>query len=211
MSISSEARFISFEGIDACGKSTQIRLLRERLDGRNIPSILVREPGGTHVSEAIRDILLHQPHDEMDGRTEALLMTASRAQLTREIIKPTLQAGTWVLADRYADSTLAYQGGGRGLDVNRLIELNRFATYDTQPQVTFFVDIHPEEGMRRMGQQQRDRIEKEGTDFQYRVRQAYLTLVDRFPERVVVVDGHQPVTTIHEALWTELERRHFVE
>jgi dTMP kinase len=209
MSIFNRTRFITFEGIDGCGKSTQARLLLERLQAGGLAVILVREPGGTQISEAIRQILLHRDTDELADRTEALLMTASRAQLTREVILPALQAGKWVIADRYADSTLAYQGGGRGLDLDWLIQLNSFATYDLFPDISFFIDILPEVALRRQAAV-RDRIEREGADFQTRVRATYLEIIKRFPERFVAVDGHRAVEEIHEQIWQELIRRHFI-
>ena len=146
MSISNNSLFITFEGIDGCGKSTQVKMLMDRLDGKNIESLLVREPGGTRISEEIREVLLMNRNDTMAKRTEALLMTASRAQLTKEVIIPKLEAGTWVIADRFKDSTLAYQGGGRGLNLNYLIQLNEFATYELDPDITFFIDVNAEEG-----------------------------------------------------------------
>ena len=121
MSTSNKPLFISFEGIDGCGKSTQVKILLERLDQAGIDSTLVREPGGTHISEEIREVLLTNRDDTMADRTESLLMTASRAQLTHDIIIPSQEKGKFVIADRFADSTLAYQGGGRGLNLDWLI------------------------------------------------------------------------------------------
>ena len=143
MSTSKGGIFISFEGIDGCGKSTQVRLLMESLKKENIDSILVREPGGTKISEEIRTILLSNQNNNMASRTEALLMTASRAQLTNDKIIPALKNGFCVVADRFKDSTLAYQGGGRGLDLDYLIDLNNFATCDIDPDIPFNIDINP--------------------------------------------------------------------
>ena len=136
----SKGKFISFEGIDACGKSTQVKLLLAEMNKNSNCTVLVREPGGSTISEEIRQILLNDKLDDMSFRTEALLMTGSRAQLTNEKIYPTLSIGKNVIADRYSDSTLAYQGGGRGLDIKWLIELNRFATNNLNPDVTFLLD-----------------------------------------------------------------------
>ncbi len=209
MSISTEARFLSFEGIDGCGKSTQARKLVERFNQRGISTILVREPGGTRISEAIREILLERKTNELTARTESLLMTASRAQLTQEVIVPNLEAGKWVIADRFTDSTLAYQGGGRHLEIEWLIDLNAFATNRLQPHLTFYLDVFPEESFRRRRVNE-DRIEKEGLEFQARARQAYLDLAQRYLDRIVVLNGHDPVSTLHEQIWQELERRHFL-
>lgn len=179
-----KGKFITFEGIDGCGKSTQVKLLIDSLNRSENKTILVREPGGTTISEEIRDILLHRHLEDICDRTEALLMTGSRAQLTYEIIQPNLSAGINVIADRYTDSTLAYQGGGRNIELEWLIQLNRFATYNLEPNVTFFVDILPEEASRRKSQE-KDRIERAGIDLQAKVRNAYLELVDRFQDRFV--------------------------
>ncbi|MEA1882397.1 MAG: dTMP kinase, partial [Candidatus Marinimicrobia bacterium] len=157
----SKGKLITFEGIDGCGKSTQVKMLVETMNRSGVKTILVREPGGTTISEEIRDILLHRHLEDICDRTEALLMTGSRAQLTFEVIQPNLIAGNNVIADRYYDSTLAYQGGGRKLDLELLIKLNYFATYDLEPNITFFVDVLPEEAARRKSQE-KDRIERAG-------------------------------------------------
>ena len=145
MSVLNKGKFITFEGIDGCGKSTQVKMLVEKLKQLNLDVTTIREPGGTRISESIRDILLYRDTHELGERTEALLMTASRAQLTKELILPALNEGKWVIADRYADSTLAYQGGGRKVKIEWLEKLNEFATYDTIPDLTFFIDILPDE------------------------------------------------------------------
>jgi len=209
MSISNKARFISFEGIDGCGKSTQAKLLMEKLNEKECKTILVREPGGTRISESIREILLTKGMDELQDRTEALLMTASRAQLTDEVISPNLERGNWVIADRYADSTLAYQGGGRQLDVDWLIKLNDFATAELRPHLTFVVDVFPEEGFRRRHSSKPDRIEKAGLELQQKVRKMYAELAKRFPERIMIVDGHETIGNIHRSIWHEINRRFF--
>lgn len=202
--------FITFEGIDGCGKSSQARNLLQKLNDKGIQTVLVREPGGTPISEEIRDILLDKRSKGMSGRTEALLMTASRAQLTYETVIPHLRNGHWVIADRYADSTLAYQGGGRKIDMEWLIQLNQFATFETQPDITFIVDVMPEEALRRkMGED--DRIESEGVAFQHEVRKKYTELAKRFPERIFIVNGHLSEEEIHVQIWNELLRRNFID
>ncbi|HJL73862.1 MAG TPA: dTMP kinase [Candidatus Marinimicrobia bacterium] len=209
MSTSTKTRFITFEGIDGCGKSTQARLLMGKLNEEGCKSILVREPGGTRVSEAVREILLTKDMDEIQPRTEALLMTASRAQLTDEVIGPNLDKGNWVIADRYTDSTLAYQGGGRQLDLEWLIQLNNFATDALKPDMTVFVDIVPEEGKRRRESDNPDRIEKAGMDFQQNVRKMYQELAKRFADRIFVIDGHETIENIQHTIWQEITRRYF--
>ena len=202
----SKGIFITFEGIDGCGKSTQVKMLVEALNKHQRKTILVREPGGTTISEEIRDILLHRHLADICDRTEALLMTGSRAQLTYEVILPNLNQGKNVIADRYYDSTLAYQGGGRELDLDWLIKLNQFATYDLEPNVTFFVDVLPEEAIRRKSQEP-DRIERAGIELQMRVRNIYLDLANRFQERFVILDGHESIENIHGDILSELRRR----
>lgn len=204
MSISTD-RFISFEGIDGCGKSTQAQLLYDFLISHGQSVTFVREPGGTDISEAIRNILLDNNRQELADRTESLLMTASRAQLTQELIIPELDAGHWVIADRYADSTLAYQGSGRNLDLEWLIKLNDFATYQIQPKITFLVDIDPMEGQRRRSAEN-DRIEDEGLEFQKLVRQGYLKIAERFKNRIIVLNGHQSVEKLHKQIKSEISR-----
>ena len=208
MSISNNSLFITFEGIDGCGKSTQVKMLMDRLDGKNIESLLVREPGGTRISEEIREVLLMNRNDTMAKRTEALLMTASRAQLTKEIIIPKLEAGTWVIADRFKDSTLAYQGGGRGLDLNYLIQLNEFATYELDPDITFFIDVNAEEGNERRNLNYPDRIEGAGIKFQEKVREQYLKLAHMYSDRFVIIDGGETPEEIHQTIWSEIKKLH---
>ena len=196
---SSKGNFITFEGIDGCGKSTQVKMLVEAMNRSNQKTISVREPGGTVISEEIRQILLHNHLQDICDRTEALLMTGSRAQLTYQLILPKLNAGINVIADRYLDSTLAYQGGGRNIKIDWLIKLNEFATYDLEPKATFFIDVLPEEAVRRKSKE-KDRIERAGIELQTRVRKAYLELSNRFQERFVIIDGHDSIDDIHLSL-----------
>lgn len=201
MSTSNKGAFISFEGIDGCGKSTQVKLLLEKLDKEDIACSLIREPGGTQVSEEIRSVLLKTRTENMSSRAEALLMTASRAQLTKEKIKPALKDGICIIADRYKDSTLAYQGGGRGINIEYLIELNNFATYDLDPDLTILIDISSVEAKNRSVVSDLDRIESAGLEFQEEVRNLYLELADRFPERFLKIDGNESIEVIHGRIW----------
>ena len=203
------AKFITFEGIDGCGKSTQARLLLDHMNNSGVETILVREPGGTNISESIREILLHSSSSQMGDRTESLLMTASRAQLTQELIVPNMDQGKFVIADRYSDSTLAYQGGGRNLDIEWLIELNNYATFTLLPDITFFVDIRPDEALRRQDSD-KDRIEGEGIEFQTRVRKTYQILAERFNDRYVIIDGYAEKGDIHQKVLNEMKRRKFI-
>ena len=209
MSSSNNAKFITFEGIDGCGKSTQAKLLLEYMNKSGVETILVREPGGTNISESIREILLHSSSGQMGDRTESLLMTASRAQLTEEVIIPNMDQGKFIIADRYSDSTLAYQGGGRNLDIEWLIELNNYATFTLLPDITFFVDIRSEEALRRLDSN-KDRIEGEGIEFQARVRKTYHELAERFNDRYVILDGYGEIDDIHQKVLNEMIRRKFI-
>ncbi len=201
-----DAKFITFEGIDGCGKSTQAELFHQWILDQGYQSILVREPGGTQVSESVREILLNRVDLELYDRTEALLMTASRAQLTKEVILPNLEKGTWVVTDRFADSTLAYQGGGRGLSVDWLKQVNNFATYSLEPDITFIVDVSPEEGQKRRSGED-DRIESAGLSLQYRVREQYDSLAKEQPQRIVVIDGMRGMNEIQTEIRNEFVRR----
>ena len=210
MYISSRERFITFEGIDGCGKSTQARSLIERLNNNDIATCFVREPGGTPVSEEIRTVLLENRDERMCNRTEALLMTGSRAQLTKDVIIPALEKGKWVIADRYTDSTIAYQGGGRGLDIKWLLQLNDFATYGTIPDLTIIVDIDPEEAKRRTNKSAPDRIESAGIGFQEKIRKQYKELIKLFPDRCMSIDGNSSSDVISSFVWDEIKNRKFI-
>ena len=203
--------FITFEGIDGSGKSTQANLLIDRLSSLKIENLFLREPGGTTISEEIRTVLLNNRKDEMSSRTEALLMCASRAQLTKDIIIPEMKAGKWIIADRFADSTLAYQGGGRGIDLDWLIRLNAFATYGIEPDLTFYIDIDPEVGFQRRKDLASDRIENAGVEFQRDIRKKYLEIVNNFSDRIVKVDGNLSVEDISKFIWNIIIDRTSVE
>ena len=207
MSTSINTFFISFEGIDGCGKSTQAKKLIDRLNKCSIDVCHVREPGGTDISEEIRSVLLSNRDSEMAGRCEALLMSASRAQLTKNIIIPSLKNGKWVIADRYSDSTLAYQGGGRGIDFKSLIELNHFATYGIQPDISFFIDIEAEEGFNRRKHLPSDRIENAGVDFQKEIRNKYFEIIDYFQDRYICIDGNLDIERISNIIWKEIRKK----
>ena len=183
-------QFITFEGPEGCGKSTHIRRLAERLIGAGVPVLLTREPGGTPTGEAIRRLLQHESDDAaMAARTEVLLFCASRAQLVEQVIAPALTRGTWVLSDRFADSTLAYQGYGRGFAQAALRALNAFATGGLVPDLTLLLDISVVAGLRRVGARHardgggKDRIERAARAFHERVRVGFLELARASPRR----------------------------
>jgi len=200
MSTSSKGLFVSFEGIDGCGKSTQVQLLYDRLIKEGFSTLLVREPGGTDIAEHIRTILLNKDNNEMSPRTEALLMTASRAQLTKEKIIPSLRDGICVIADRFKDSTLAYQSGGRGLDMDYLISLNDFATHNLEPDLTILLDIDAESSF-QISKNDFDRIESVGLEFQNNVRKIYIELAEKFSDRFYTINARDSISTIHSRIW----------
>jgi dTMP kinase len=199
--------FITFEGIDCCGKTTQVKLLVEKLQSENKKYILLREPGGTTISERIREILLDKKNLSMTQISELLLFSASRAQLVSEVIKPALKSNTIVICDRYVDSTIAYQGHGRGLPLGAVKTINRVATMDVMPTKTFFIDISIQEmHERRSGKRQDvDRMEMGNEEFYTRVRNGYVELAREEPNRFITVEGKQSVDAIHETIWRELE------
>ncbi len=192
--------FITFEGIDASGKSTQAKLFAEYLSLSNRNYIFVREPGGTNAGEEIRQILLHRNHT-MSGETEFLLFSAARAQLTREVILPNLDRGYIVVADRYSDSSLAYQGYGRGLDIEMVKQISSFAVSKLIPDLTFFIDIPVNEAINRMRKEMKsDRIETEGSDFFERVRRGYLKLKEEDESRFHIIDGTRDIESIQDEI-----------
>ena len=195
--------FISLEGIDGCGKSSLIEKLITRLVQHSV--LCIREPGGTVISEKIRDMLLDIKNKGIIPRTEALLYMAARSQLVEEIINPGLAAGKIVLADRYIDSTVAYQGYGRGLEINLLKTLNQFCTGGIKPHLTLLLDITPEEGERRRRTDIPDRLEKEGITFQEKVREGYLQLAREEPDRIKIIDAAKEIEAVAD------EAMHYIQ
>ncbi len=182
-------RFITFEGIDGCGKTTHARTLVERLNREGTKAVLLREPGGTAIGERVRAILLDKAHMDMAAEAELLLFTAARAQIVREVVRPALAAGTVVVLDRFTDSSEAYQGYGRGLDLEAVRQVNRFATGGLRPDLTLFLDLDEAEAAERMGvrPEASDRLDDEGASFMKRVREGYRKLAMDDPERFRVV------------------------
>lgn len=181
--------FITFEGIEGCGKSTQTKLLEEYLNNNEYKYIVTREPGGTLISEKIRQILLDVEHGEMNAETELLLYMASRSQHTGEKILPALTSGKIVICDRYYDSTIAYQGAARDLDRDFITSLTDFATFSTEPDITFLLDITVAESFERISGRGKDRLELESSEFHNKVRNEFLNLATRFKKRYYILDG----------------------
>ncbi len=201
--------FITFEGPDGSGKSTQIRLLAERLTAAGRPVLQTREPGGTEISEQIRDLLHDLKNKAMQPRAEILLFSAARAQLVEEKIKPHLAAGGIVLCDRYADSTLAYQGYGHDLDREQLRLITAFATDQLKPDLTLLFDIDAETGLRRRlaGGGEWNRMDDYALAFHQRVRAGYLELARAEPGRWVQLDAAQPAEALAADVWRVVSAR----
>jgi len=202
--------FVTFEGIEGCGKTTQIRHLTAHLEGKRQPFLLTREPGGTAISDRIRQILLSSENSRMEPATEFFLYAAARAQHIAEVVLPALRNGKTVLCDRFADATLAYQGFGRGLNLAWLEEIHNRFLQGLKPDLTFLLDLPVEEGLRRAWKRmenqavKEDRFEKEDLAFHQRVREGYLLLARREPNRIVVLDGMKDEQTLHREILNRL-------
>lgn len=205
-------KFISFEGSEGCGKSTQIERLTKRLENLKIDVIHTREPGGTDLGESIRHLLQHAPEGEnMTAESELLLFASSRAQLVREVIAPAIKKGTYVIADRFLDSTSIYQGVARGADESFLSHVHNFTVGDYYPNCTFLLDISVEEGRKRIESRsggELDRMEREPNSFFEKVRSGYLNLADSEPERFEVLDGSLSVDVIEAQIWEKLVKKY---
>ena len=199
--------FITFEGSEGCGKSTQVKRLAAHLEAAGTPVLLTREPGGTPIGEKIRHLLQFAPEGvAMRPETEVLLFEASRSQLVREVIEPALQAGQVVIADRFFDSTTVYQGAARKLDAPVVEQLNRFAVGDCRPDITFILDVDVTTARARMLRRVRpvgapDRMEQEPIEFYERVCAAYRELAAREPHRVRLLDGGRSVDEVESEIW----------
>ncbi len=193
--------FVSFEGGEGCGKSTQARALYRRLSRSDIPAALVREPGSTPLGVALRRLVKHPGDTAISPLAELLLILASRAQLVNDVIRPNLARGTMVVCDRFADSTVAYQGYGRGIDLDTVQFLNRFATQGLFPDLVVLLDIPADLGLARRKPDSRDRFEREDLAFHLRVRQGYLNMAGADPQRWLVVDGTLPRPKIETRVW----------
>jgi dTMP kinase len=200
--------FVTFEGGEGSGKSTQVARLAARLRSLGMDPLVTREPGGTALAEGIRALLLDPAH-RPSPLAEAFLLEASRSELVEQVIRPALEAGRIVLCDRYTDSTLAYQGGGRGLDPGMLAAWNRAATGGLRPELTLLFDLDPEIGLDRRGRGSpaTNRLDREALEFHLRVRARYLELVQGEPARFVVIDASQSADELERAVWEAVDSR----
>ncbi len=185
-----KGKFITIEGSEGCGKSTQSKFLVDHLTAKGFPVKLVREPGGVVISEKVREILLDKKNTRMNNECETLLYMAARAQLVEEVVMPELGRGTVLVCDRFLDSTVAYQGYGCGVSVEAIKAMGLFATKGVVPDLTFFLDLPTEEGLRRRGTE-RDRIELRSMEYHERVRAGYHQIARSEPDRVIVIDGRK--------------------
>lgn len=188
--------FITFEGADGCGKTTQLNLLKDYLENKGYEVVITREPGAKGLGEKIREILLNYD-GEVSNRCESFLFLADRAQNIDIIVKPAIEEGKIVLCDRHTDSTVAYQGYGRGLDIEQINMLNRIATNSIKPDLTLVFDVDIETSMQRVGSQQ-DRMEKSGKEFFNKVRNGYLELAKQEPDRIKVIDTAKSITEVQK-------------
>ena len=196
---------MSAEGNEGAGKSTIVNMAAEYLAAKGLAVAVTREPGGVAIAERIREVILGPDSAGMDGRTEALLYAAARRQHFVEKIAPLLRAGTTVICDRFIDSSLAYQGFARGLGIEEILRINRFATEDVFPDLTLFLDVDPELGLRRIrenGKREINRLDLESLDFHRKVREGYLEVARRFPDRIVRIDANADI----DAVFAEVSR-----
>jgi len=199
--------FITFEGPEGAGKTTVIQKIAERLAEKNIDVLATREPGGIEIAEKIRTIILNPAHTAMDERTEALLYAAARSQHYFEKVRPALDAGKLVICDRFIDSSLAYQGYARGIGIDEVLSINEFAIGKKLPDMTILFDIAPEVGLARIyatGNREVNRLDVESLPFHQKVHEGYLLLVERYPERIRMVNADQDIDSVVEEVWSLL-------
>ncbi|MFF2912671.1 dTMP kinase [Paenibacillus sp. NPDC057934] len=202
--------FITLEGGEGSGKTTIIGRLAAYLQNRSIPYLITREPGGIEIAEKIRSIILDPAHTAMDSRTEALLYAAARSQHLAEVVEPALEKGLTVLCDRFVDSSLVYQGYARGLGMEAVWDINRFAIGSRMPDLTFYLDIEPEVGLSRIAANQDrevNRLDMESLAFHEKVREGYQLVVNNNPDRIVVLDAGRPLHMVEQDIVRTLEKR----
>lgn len=203
-----EGFFITLEGGEGSGKTTVLGRVAAYLQNRSMPYRITREPGGVEIAEKIRAIILDPAHTAMDARTEALLYAASRSQHLAEVVEPALREGLTVLCDRFVDSSLVYQGHARGLGMEEVWSINRFAIGDRMPELTFYLDVDPEIGLSRIAANQErevNRLDLESLSFHQKVREGYQLLAQANPDRIVVLDANRPVHMVEQDIVRTLE------
>ncbi len=199
--------FITMEGTDGAGKTTQINMLKTYLEDKGFKVVCVREPGGTHIGEKIREIIIDKDNGEMHQMTEAMLYAAARAQLVQEVILPALKDGNIVISDRFVDSSLVYQGYARGMGERRIRSLNRYAVDDLEPDITFFLRLKPHDGLKRKAEQaELDRIESESFNFHHRVYDGYVSLARRNKNRIKMLDALKSREELHSEIVGYIEQ-----
>ena len=199
--------FITFEGPEGAGKTSVLKEIGKRLEEKQMNYLLTREPGGISIAEKIREVILHPEHTMMDEHTEALLFAAARAQHFFEKVVPALEQGKFVLCDRFIDSSLAYQGHARGLGIDEVLSINEFAIGKRMPDITILFDLPPAVGLKRIQMNRADevnRLDKESLAFHEKVREGYLKAVERYPNRIQVVDASQNLEQVVEDVWNIL-------
>lgn len=205
-----EGFFITLEGGDGSGKTTVLGRVAAYLQNHSMPYLITREPGGIEIAEKIRSIILDPAHTAMDARTEALLYAAARSQHLAEVVEPALQEGLTVLCDRFVDSSLVYQGYARGLGIERVREINHFATGGRMPDLTFYLDVDPEVGLSRIAAHRdraMDRLDLESLEFHQKVKAGYQLVVDSDPQRIVVLDANRPIHMVEQDIVSVLKDR----
>lgn len=201
--------FFSAEGNEGAGKSTIVKMASQYLASKGLEVVTSREPGGIAIAEQIREVILDRRNTKMDGRTEALLYAAARRQHFVEKISPLLQAGKTVICDRFIDSSLAYQGYARGLGIEEVLLINRFAIENVFPDLTLYLDVDPEVGLKRIHEQQGreiNRLDLESLSFHHKVREGYLEVMKRFPERIVKIDANRSLEHVFEEVKRVLDQ-----
>ena len=205
------SKFITLEGIEGVGKTSNRDYIRDLLEATGKPCIVTREPGGTALGEALRELLLQHAQEKISDDAELLLMFAARAEHLNKVIRPALAAGKYVLCDRFTEATYAYQGGGRQLSMDKIAELEKLVQGDLRPDLTIILDAPVDVGRERAGQRSApDRIEQEKNDFFERVRSAYLDLAGRHPERICTVDANQPLAQVQQQIQQQLQAREII-
>ena len=204
-------KFISFEGIDGSGKTTQIKLLENKLSEIGEKVVVLREPGGTFISEKIRDILLDKENSDLSNEAECLLFFASRSQLVKQKIISELNKGSFIICDRFNDSTIAYQGYGFDMDVKQLESISNFATFNNQPSLTFYLDISVELSVSRRKMFDSDRIESKGHQYLKKVRQGFLSLSNRYSNRITSIDANLDKDEISQIIWEIIKEKYCFE